>query len=46
MTLSRCGQIKVFDRPPIGEGENTGGLGLGLRGEFAASEVRIDQRAR
>lgn len=43
VTLSRTGAIKVFDRPPTDTLD--GGL-ANLRSEFAASEVRIDTRAR
>ncbi|GAA5968262.1 hypothetical protein JCM11641_003787 [Rhodosporidiobolus odoratus] len=38
---SRKGEVKQYDRPPLGEG-----LLGGLMNEFAASVVRIDARAR
>lgn len=43
VTLSRSGQIKMFDRPP--EVEEGSGL-LGLSHEFAGSVVALDRRAR
>lgn len=43
LTLSRAGQIKMFDRPP----EVQDGVGLlGLSHEFAGSVVALDRRAR
>lgn len=44
VTVSRTGQIKQWDRPPV---EEEGEEGLrGMRGEFCGSVVRIDARAR
>lgn len=42
-TLTRAGQIKMFDRPPEVE---EGVALLGLSHEFAGSVVALDRRAR
>lgn len=42
VTHSRGGQVKQWDRPPVGEGEE----GFGMLNQWAQSEIQLDSRAR